>query len=75
MGPHFRAMSKGSQKRVERVMIDWKTIIVIALVAVVFGALMGYRAGVPFGWQRAVISALAFGVLGWLLSYIFARRK
>ena len=56
-------------------MIDWKAIFVIALVAVVFGALMGYQAGMPFGWQRAVISALAFGVLGWLLGHIFTRRK
>ncbi len=52
-----------------------KTVGVIVLVAVVLGALMGYRAGLPFAWQRAVIAALAFGVLGWLISYLLARRR
>lgn len=56
-------------------MLNSKTIVVITLVAVVIGALMGYRAGLPFGWSRALIAALAFGVLGWLLSYVIARRK
>jgi hypothetical protein len=45
-------MGRDNRKRAERIAINWKTIIVIALVAVVFGALMGYRAGVPFGWRK-----------------------
>lgn len=50
-------------------------IILIIVLAVVFGALMGYRASLPFVWQRAIIAAVAGGVLGWLLSYLIARRK
>jgi hypothetical protein len=56
-------------------MINWRTIVLIVLVAVVFGALMGYRASMPFGWMRAVIAALAFILLGWLVSYLSARRR
>lgn len=52
-----------------------KKSILIILAAVVFGALMGIRAGMPFGWQRAIIAALAFGLLGWLISYLIARRN
>jgi hypothetical protein len=56
-------------------MINVKNIILIILVAVVFGTLMGYRADMQFGWQSAVIAALAFGVLGLLISYFSARRR
>ena len=56
-------------------MINVKNIILIILVAVVFGTLMGYRADMQFGWQSAVIAALAFGVLGLLISYFSAWRK
>jgi hypothetical protein len=55
--------------------INVKNIILIILVAVVFGTLMGYRAGMQFGWQSAVIAALAFGILGLLISYFGAKRK
>jgi hypothetical protein len=56
-------------------MINLKTIVLIVLVAVVIGALMGYRASMPFGWTRAVIAALAFILLGWLVSYLTAKRR
>ena len=56
-------------------MINLKNIVLIILVAVVFGALMGYRASMPFGWSRAVIAALAFVLLGWLLIYLSAKRR
>jgi hypothetical protein len=56
-------------------MINVKNIILVILVAVVFGTLMGYRAGIQFGWQSAVIAALAFGVLGLLINYFSSRRK
>jgi hypothetical protein len=56
-------------------MINWKTIVLIVLVALAFGALMGYRASMPFGWTRALIAALAFILLGWLVSYLSARRR
>ena len=56
-------------------MINLKNIVLIVLVAVVFGVLMGYRASMPFGWTRAVIAALAFILLGWLVSYLSAKRR
>jgi ABC-type antimicrobial peptide transport system permease subunit len=52
-----------------------KKIIFIILAAVVFGGMMGYRAGLSFGWQRALIAALAFIILGLLVSYLVSRRK
>jgi len=55
-------------------MVFLRKIFLIVLVAVIFGILMGYRTGLPFGWQRALIAAIAFGVLGWLLVYLGARR-
>jgi hypothetical protein len=39
-------------------------IILIIVAAVVFGALMGIRGAMPFGWQRAIIAAVAFGGRG-----------
>jgi hypothetical protein len=45
------------------------------LAAVTIGVLMGYRADLPFAWSRALVAALAFAVLGGLLSYVRARRK
>jgi hypothetical protein len=56
-------------------MFSWKTIGLIILVALVFGALMGYRSSLPFAWQRAVFAGLAFVVLGWLFVYLKAARK
>ena len=56
-------------------MLNLKTISVIIVVAVVFGALMSYRVGMQSTWGRALIAALAFGVLGVLLSSLVARRK
>jgi len=49
--------------------------ILIIVAAVIFGALMGIRGEMPFGWQRAIIAAGAFAVLGWLVSILTARRK
>jgi hypothetical protein len=54
---------------------NWNRIAVIVLVALFFGVLIGYRANLPFAWQRAIVAALAFGALGWLLSYVMARRR
>ncbi len=54
---------------------DVRTIVSIILLAVAFGALMGYRNDFPFGWERALLATLAFSVLGLLISYIIARRK
>jgi uncharacterized membrane protein len=56
-------------------MTNVKKIILIVVVAVVFGVVMGFRAGLPYAWQRAVLAALAFGILGWLLVYLSSRRK
>jgi hypothetical protein len=52
-----------------------KNIVLIILAAVIFGVLMGYRASLPFGWSRAVIAALAFILLGWLISYLNVKRR
>jgi hypothetical protein len=59
----------------KRTMNNLRNIVLIVLVAVLFGALMGYRANLPFGWMRAVIAALAFILLGWLVSYLSAKRR
>ncbi len=42
-------------------MVNLRIILLIIIIAVVFGALMGYRASLPFVWQRALIAALASG--------------
>jgi hypothetical protein len=52
-----------------------KNIFFILLAAVTIGVLMGYRADLPFAWSRALVAALAFAVLGGLLSYVRARRR
>jgi hypothetical protein len=53
---------------------SWKIILIVSI-AVIFSLLMGYRSNSPFVWSRALIAAIAFGFLGWLISYLSARRK
>ena len=48
-------------------------ILVILVVALMVGAWMGFRAGQPFWWSRALIAGLAFGILGWLFTFLRAR--
>ena len=52
-----------------------KKILVIIVIALIVGALMGFRAGQHFWWSRALIAGLAFGILGWLVTFIRARRR
>jgi hypothetical protein len=52
-----------------------RALIVFILVAGVIGVLMGIRANAPFDWQRALIAGVAFAFLGWLVSYVLARRR
>lgn len=52
-----------------------KNITLIVLAVLVFGLLIGFRAGLVFGWQRALIAAVAVGGLGWLLSLRMSRGK
>jgi hypothetical protein len=52
-----------------------RALIVFVIVIVVIGVLMGFRANAPFAWQRAIIAAVAFGFLGWLVSFVMARRR
>lgn len=56
-------------------MMSIKNITLIVLAVLVFGLLIGFRAGLVFGWQRALIAAVAVGGLGWLLSLRMSRGK
>jgi hypothetical protein len=56
-------------------MMNGKTMLLIFVLALVSGLLLGYRTGIPSGWQRALVAAVAFALLGWLMSTLSARRR
>lgn len=55
-------------------MINMKIGSAIIVAALVFGILMSFQPGMQLGWQRAVITGLAFCVLGLVIQYVRARR-
>lgn len=56
-------------------MLTPKIIIVIVVVAAIFGVLLSTISGASIGWQRPAIAACAFVVLALLLRYVNAKRK
>jgi hypothetical protein len=56
-------------------MTNTRLIVLIILAAIVFGVLMGFRAGLTFGSQRAACCRAGIRGLGLLVSFISARRK
>jgi len=51
------------------------SILAIVLVAVVFGALMGFSTDAPNRWLRAGVSGVAFALLGWFVSYMASKAQ